>query len=60
MFDLNAPILPGHSAAGIRLGHSVEEVLLQAPAPVVETLPTLTVYRFGAVSVWAKRTSFLG
>lgn len=54
MLDLNAPILPGYSAAGIRLGQPVAEVLLQSPAPVVETLPTLTLYRFGAVSVWAR------
>jgi len=54
MLDLTAPILPGHSAAGIRVGQSIEEVLLHAPVPVVETLSTLTVYRFGAVWVWAQ------
>jgi hypothetical protein len=54
MLDLNAPILPGHSAAGIHLGQPVAKVLLQAPAPVIETLPTFTVYRFGTVSVWAR------
>ncbi|GAA3920580.1 hypothetical protein [Hymenobacter algoricola] len=54
MLDLNAPILPGHSAAGIRLGQPVAEVLRYAPAPVIETLSTVTVYRFGAVAVWAR------
>ena len=51
---LTAPLLPGHSAAGIRLGQPVAEVLLHASAPVLEKLPTLTVYRFGAVWVWAR------
>ena len=51
---LTAPLLPGHSAAGIRLGQPVAEVLLHASAPVLEKLLTLTVYRFGAVWVWAR------
>jgi hypothetical protein len=54
MFHLNAPILPGHSAAGIQLGQAVADVLLYAPAAVLEILPTLTVYQFCAVSVWAR------
>lgn len=54
MLDLTAPILPGHSATGIRLGQPIAEVLLQAPVPVIERLSALTVYRFGAVWVWAQ------
>ncbi|UOG77648.1 hypothetical protein MTX78_24885 (plasmid) [Hymenobacter tibetensis] len=54
MFNLTAPILPGHSAAGIRLGQPIEEVLFHAPVPIVETLSTLTVYRFGAIWVWVQ------
>ena len=54
MLDLNAPIIPGYSAAGIRVGQPITEVLLQAPTPVFEILPTCTVYRFGAVWVWAQ------
>ena len=54
MLDLTAPILPSHSAAGIRLGQPIEEVSVHAHIPVVETLSTLTVYRFGAVWVWAQ------
>ena len=53
MLDLNAPILPGHSVVGIHLGQPVAEMLLYAPDPVVNTLPPLTVYQFGAVWVWA-------
>jgi hypothetical protein len=54
MLDLTAPILPGHSAAGIRLGQPIAEVLLHAPVPVTEKLFALTVYRFGAVWVWVQ------
>lgn len=54
MLDLNAQIIPGHSAAGIRLGQPMADVLHHTSAQEVETLPTLTVYRFGAVTIWAR------
>lgn len=54
MLDLNAPILPGQSAAGIQVGQSIAEVLHQVPALTIETSPTLTLYKFGAVWVWSQ------
>ena len=54
MLNLNAQIIPGHSAAGIRLGQPMVDVLHHTSAQEVEVLPPLTVYRFGAVTVWAR------
>lgn len=54
MLDLNAPILLGHLTAGIWLGQPMADVLDHTSAQEVETLPTLTVYWFGAVTVWAR------
>jgi hypothetical protein len=50
--DLDAPIVPGQSAAGLIIGSDVTPVLGGAQADNVENLAGITVYDFGPVRVW--------
>lgn len=53
--DLNAPILPGHSAAGIRLGEPIDTVIAGPPYNDVENFtPTHFHYRLGCIDLWAE------
>lgn len=54
MLDLNAPILPGQSAAGIQVGQAMAEVLHQVTALTTETSSTFTLYKFETVWVWSR------
>ena len=52
MFDLNAPIIPGESAAGVRLGQPIKDILVrQTPDAVIE-LTDCEKYQFGSVRLW--------
>ncbi len=55
MIDLNAPIIPGKSAAGILLGSDVHYVLGSSQSSVEEQRLTdkLHLHDFGAVKVWS-------
>jgi hypothetical protein len=53
-FDLNAPIIPGRSAAGVRLEESVNCVLETNTPAQVEDRGEVTVYRFGGVSLFVR------
>jgi hypothetical protein len=52
--DLDAPIVPGLSAAGIRVGTLLEQVLATAAPDEVVDLDGCIRYTFGPVSIWAK------
>ena len=52
MFDLDALIIPGESAAGFRLGQPIKDILVsQSPDAVVE-LNDCDKYQFGSVHLW--------
>ncbi len=54
MFDLNASIIPGKSAAGVRVGQPIKDILArQSPEAVVE-LHGCNKYQFGSVHLWVK------
>ncbi len=54
MIDLNAPIIPGESAAGIYVGQPISELLGQQNPIAVEKLENVTRYEFGPVWVWTR------
>jgi hypothetical protein len=54
MFDLNAPIIPGESAAGVRIGQPIEDILAwKSPDAVVE-IHSCTKFEFGVVHLWVE------
>jgi hypothetical protein len=54
MFDLNAPIIPGESAAGVRIGQPIEDILgWKSPDAIVE-VHSCTKFEFGAVHLGGK------
>ena len=50
---LDAPIVPGKSAAGIFIGDHVDDILLQVQPFLVTDLSDGKRYRFGSVNIWA-------
>jgi hypothetical protein len=52
MLDLNAPIVPGESAAGIRVGQRIEELRLEPNA--VKRLEECERWDFGPVRLWVR------
>src|SRR5688500_14542042 len=52
MFDLNAPIIPGESAAGIRVGQPVDSILAGDTPDAVVELHGCTRFEFGPVRLW--------
>ena len=53
MISLDAPIIPGESAAGICIGQPISELLSQQSPVAIEELACITRYEFGPVWVWA-------
>ncbi len=54
MFDLNAPIIPGKSAAGVHIGQPIEGILAgESPAAVIE-INSCTRFEFGTVRLWVE------
>ena len=51
-FNLDAPILPGQSAAGVSLGDSIKDILPQAVPLAIKDLPPGRRYQFGSVTLW--------
>jgi hypothetical protein len=54
MIDLDAPIIPGESAAGLRIGQPQQQILALQPKRT-EPLHNCIKYDFGAVAVWVAR-----
>jgi hypothetical protein len=54
MFDLDAPIIPGQSAAGVHLGDSITELLEQIHPQEIFRLHGGKRYNFGSVALWEK------
>jgi hypothetical protein len=56
MFDLSAPIIPGHSAAGVAMGVSAAPYIGGATKPTTTTLlsPGHVRYGFGSVALWVR------
>jgi hypothetical protein len=54
MFDLNAPIVPGNSAAGVSVGQTVEGILAETPPQAVVDLYSCTRFEFGTVHLWVR------
>ena len=52
VFNLDAPIVPGKSAAGISIDDSIEDILLQAKPFTITDLSQEKRYQFGSVSLW--------
>jgi hypothetical protein len=53
--NLSDPIVPGVSAAGVRIGDDIKRVLLGSGAPsAVHGDPGRERYEFGTVTIWAK------
>ncbi len=54
MFDLNALIVPSESAADVRLGQSIKEILIyQKPFAMIE-LNDCNKYEFDSIYLWIK------
>ena len=53
VFNLDAPIVPGKSAAGVSIGDNIEDILLQAKPFTITDLSQEKRYQFGSVSLWA-------
>ena len=54
MIDLDAPIVPGRSAAGVSVGCAVSELLSTVGAHSTTKLCGEERHDFGAVKIWAK------
>ena len=54
MFDLDADIVPGTGAAGVRLGQPVTDVLSRVDPIRVTELHGSCRYEFGSVDLWVK------
>lgn len=52
MFDLDAPIIPGKSAAGIHLGDDVAEIVATTQPMATTPLGQETRYDFGSIALW--------
>jgi hypothetical protein len=52
MFNLDAPIIPGQSAAGLRIGQSLEEVVAHEKPNDIVPLHGATKYDFGSIHLW--------
>jgi hypothetical protein len=52
VFNLDAPIVPGKSAAGISIDDSIEAILLQVQPFTITDLSQEKRYQFGSVSLW--------
>jgi len=53
-FDLNAPVIPGRSAAGVQLRQSINRVLESNNPTDIEDRGEVTVFRFGEVSLFVR------
>ena len=51
-FNLDAPIVPGKSAAGVSIGDSIEDILMQLKPFTITELPQEKRYHFGSVNLW--------
>ncbi|HET9914930.1 MAG TPA: hypothetical protein VFQ13_23780 [Anaerolineales bacterium] len=54
MFELNAPIIPGKSAAGVSLGQSIKPILPANLPTSVEQLSKSEKFSFGSVELWVE------
>ena len=54
MIDLDAPIVPGKSAAGVFVGTAVSDLLLTVGTHAITKLSSGERHDLGAVKVWAK------
>ena len=54
MIDVDAPIVPGKSAAGVLIGSAVRELLATVDAQSTTKLPEVEEYDFGTVKVWTR------
>ena len=54
MFDLDALIIPGESAAGIRLGQPIQGILAHQSPDVIIEIHDLEKYEFGSVHLWVE------
>lgn len=52
MFDLDAPIIPSESAAGLRIGHLIEDVLVHEKPNATVPLHGAIKYDFGPIHLW--------
>jgi hypothetical protein len=55
MKDLNAPIVPNESAAGLTIGQKFSEDEFGIPIKPFESLNGLRKYSFGEVSIWVSK-----
>jgi hypothetical protein len=55
-FNLDAPILPGKSAAGVSIGDYIGDILRQAVPLAINDLPTGRRYQLGSVTLWVNKT----
>ena len=54
-FDLDAPIVPGEAAAGVRVGDEARDIVESTGLPLLEDPPDrMRVYTFGSVLLWVK------
>ena len=54
MFDLNAPIIPGESAAGVRVGQPIEDILARVSPDATVEIHSGTKFEFGPVHLWVE------
>ncbi|MCL4267589.1 MAG: hypothetical protein KJ069_30735 [Anaerolineae bacterium] len=52
VFNLDAPIVPGKSAAGVFIGDSIENILLQVKPFTITDWSQGKRYQFGSVNLW--------
>jgi len=54
MFDLAAPIVPGKSAAGIKLGQSIDEIIKFHQPVEIHSLGDGAKYCFNQIDLWVR------
>jgi hypothetical protein len=54
MFDLSAPIIPGKSAAGIKLGQPIDEITRSQQPTEIHSAEKVTKYCFNQVDIWVE------
>jgi hypothetical protein len=52
VLNLDAPIVPGKSAAGVSIGDNVQAILMQVKPFAITELPQERRYHFGSVDLW--------
>jgi hypothetical protein len=57
--NLDAPILPGKSAAGINLGSSIRDVIAVEKPDRIQQLMACDTFTFGPVKIWAGKNGLI-